>query len=174
VEASAANLEALLRRHLEELRFTFGDEPLDDLSGFLICEDGNRALIAASDLDACTRISLYLHCLGHLALGHLDGEHLSVTYEFRDRWRLAPPEQVREAAADVWALRLLVAAQSPAAAMCAPRVLRQQLGALRLPPGFLRACLQRLRSALDANPSLLAAVQRQIAMSATVRGESIS
>jgi hypothetical protein len=163
VAASAASLEALLRRHLEELRFTFGDEPLDDLGGFLICEDGNRALITASDLDAPARILLYLHCLGHLALGHVDGDRLSVTYEFRDRWRLAPAEQVREAAADEWALRLLAAAQAPeSAASSRPGAIRQQLGALRLPPGFLRACLQRLHTALRADPRLGPTLEQQI------------
>jgi hypothetical protein len=146
---------------LEELRFTFGDEPLDDLQGFLICENGNRALITAADLDPHARIVLYLHCLGHLALGHVDGEHLSVTYEFRDRWRLPPHEQAREAAADAWALGLLAAAQTPTDSKNESiRAIRRQIGALRLPPGYLRACLQRLRAALAAAPALVPTLQR--------------
>ena len=132
--------ERFLRRHLEELRFTCGDEPLDDLQGFLICENGDRALITAAELDPHARIILYLHCLGHLALGHVDGEHLTVTYEFRDRWRLPPYEQAREAAADGWALALLAAAQAPADSKAGSlRAIRRQIGALRLPPGYLRA-----------------------------------
>jgi hypothetical protein len=153
-DSGAVHLERLLRRHLEELRFTFGDEPLADLEGFLICEDGNRALITAGDLDPYARIFLYLHCLGHLALGHVDGARLSVTYEFRDRWRLPPHEQAREAAADAWALQLLSALSSPTTANCSPQAIRQQLGALHLPPGFLRACLQRLRAALAVDPAV--------------------
>jgi len=153
-DASAVHLERLLRRHLEELRFTFGDEPLDDLQGFLICEDGNRALIAAADLGPDARSFLYLHCLGHLALGHVDGTRLSVTYEFRDRWRLPPAEQAREAAADAWAHQLLAYALAPQHGPApGPRAIRHQLGALRLPPGYLRACLQRLRAALTADPA---------------------
>jgi hypothetical protein len=159
LDASAVHLERLLRRHLEELRFTFGDEPLDDLRGFLICENGNRALITAADLDPHARISLYLHCLGHLALGHVDGDHLSVSYEFRDRWRLPPGEQVREAAADAWARQLIAGAQRPDGSKASPNAIRHQLGALRLPPGFLRACLQRLHAALTADPALSSALR---------------
>jgi hypothetical protein len=162
-DPGAVHLEHLLRRHLEELRFTFGDEPLDDLQGFLICENGNRALITAADLDPYARIFLYLHCLGHLALGHVDGEHLSVSYEFRDRWRLPPHEQAREAAADAWALTLLAAAQSPNSSS-SPRAIRHQVGALRIPRGFLRACLQRLREAVTADSRLAPALQGHAAL----------
>jgi hypothetical protein len=155
----------LLRRHLEELRFTFGDEPLDDLQGFLICEDGNRALITARDLNPTARSFLYLHCLGHLALGHVDGERLSVSYEFRDRWRLPPHEQAREAAADDWTFQLLACACAPTAlASPAFRAIRRQLGALHLTPGFVRACLHRLRIALTADPTLVPTLQRHAAI----------
>src|SRR2546430_789886 len=103
----AEQAERLLRRHLEELRFSFGEEPLVDLAGFLISENGCHAILVAADLDARARIFLYLHCLGHLALGHVPARQLAVTYEFRDRWRHPPHQQARETAADQWALRLL-------------------------------------------------------------------
>ena len=38
-------LEALVKRHLEELHFSFDTEPLDDLAGFLI---GDRLVLTAT------------------------------------------------------------------------------------------------------------------------------
>ena len=145
----AEALARLVERHLEELHFSFDREPLVDVAGFLIAEGPYRAIVAASDLDAPTRLRLSLHCLGHLALGHVDAHQLSLTYEFRDRWRLAPAQQAREAAADAWADALLAALTAPAPVP--PRyqpALRQALRRLGIPRGYARACLARLRAAL--------------------------
>ena len=158
-------VEALLKRHLEELHFSFGDEPLVDLEGFLICEDGCRAIIAAEDLDPCRRIFLYLHCLGHLALGHIDERRLSLTYELRDRWRLPPHLQARETAADAWALRLLDQPRESAGRRANPfrQPVLQELRNLRMPPGFSHACLERHRADLAASPSLVQQLRQQAA-----------
>ena len=70
------------------------------------------------------------------------GYHFAATYEFRDRWRLAPAQQAREAAADAWADALLAALTAPAPAP--PRyqpALRQALRRLGVPRGYARACL---------------------------------
>ena len=159
------SVEGLLRHHLEELRFSFGEEPLADLEGFLICEDGCRAIITAADLTPTARIFLYMHCLGHIALGHVDDRRLSVTHEFRDRWRLPPDQQVRETAADDWALSLL--APPPLPIQGAPHPFRhgtlQELHNLRLPAGYLGACHARLRAALAAQPALVAELRRHAA-----------
>ena len=145
----AEALARLVERHLEELHFSFDREPLVDVAGFLIVEGPYRAIVAASDLDAPARLRLFLHCLGHLALGHVDAQQLSLTYELRDRWRLAPAQQAREAAADAWADALLAALTTPAPVL--PRyqpALRQALRRLGVPRGYARACLARLRAAL--------------------------
>jgi hypothetical protein len=145
----AEALARLVERHLEELHFSFDREPLVDVAGFLIVEGPYRAIVSASDLDAAARLRLALHCLGHLALGHVDASQLSLTYEFRDRWRLPPAQQAREAAADAWADALLAALTAPAP--MPPRyqpALRQALRRLGVPRGYARACLARLRTAL--------------------------
>jgi len=141
----------LVERHLEELRFSFAREPLVDLAGFWIREGPCRAIVVVADLDPLARVRFYLHCLGHLALGHGDDRPLTLTYEYRDRWRLSPAQQAREAAADAWALALLAA---PAAHSSAPRfqpTIRRSLRNLGLPRGYARACLARLRAALDSS-----------------------
>jgi hypothetical protein len=139
-----------LRYHLEELHFSFGEDPLVDVAGLLISEDGCHAIIAATDLDAAARIPLYLHCLGHLALGHLEQPHLTLFYEFRDRWRLPPQLQAREAAADQWARALLTSTIAPLEpSRHRSRARLAELRNLRLPHGFLRACHARLSTALQ-------------------------
>src|SRR5262249_47324280 len=156
--------ERLLRRHLEELRFSFGQEPLVDLAGFLIAENGCHAIVVAADLDAPARIFLYLHCLGHLALGHVPEPKLSVAYEFRDRWRLPPDQQARETAADQWALRLPQQLLDPTsqASSLSQRGVLQEVHRLRLRRGFLRACRERLRAAAAADPALVRELRRQV------------
>src|SRR5262245_9464612 len=160
----AEEAERLLRRHLEELRFSFGEEPLVDLAGFLIAENGCHAIVVAADLDAPARIFLYLHCLGHLALGHVPEPTLAVTYEFRDRWRLPPDQQARETAADQWALRLLQRLLDPTPQASSPfqRGVLQEVHRLPLPRGFLRACRGRLRAAAAADPALVRELRRQV------------
>jgi hypothetical protein len=163
---SIEDLERLLRHHLEELHFSFGDEPLVDLAGLLICEGDCRAIITAADLDPAARLFCYLHCLGHLALGHVDPRRLTLTYEFRDRWRLPPHLQARETAADQWALGLLDAAHGASSELTTPSryPLRPALRNLRIPCGFLRACLTRLRAGLQAtSPETVRCLRQQAA-----------
>jgi hypothetical protein len=166
------DFERLLRRHLEELHFSFGDEPLVDVAGLLICEHDCRAIITAADLDPAARVFFYLHCLGHLALGHLDQQRLTLTYEFRDRWRLPPHRQAREAAADQWALQLLDAAHAASSeqSFAFRYPLRPALRNLRIPRGFLRACLTRLRAGLQATPPEIVHRLKQHAATAETGG----
>jgi hypothetical protein len=167
-DTAAAQVERLLRRHLEELRFSFGEEPLTDLEGFCIAEDGCRAIIVAADLAPIARIFLYLHYLGHLALGHVRDERLSVTHEFRDRWRLPPHQKLRESASDAWALDLLNAhtPRSTSSALHPSPFANGILGELRnlrLAAGYLRACHLRLQATLAMHPHLVPALQQHAA-----------
>lgn len=103
----AAWVERWLRHYLAEWAIDLAEEPLHDLAGAIVVERGHHALIVAADLAPAARVVLYLHALGHLALGHLPADRLAVHHEFRDRGRLPPAQRAREAAADAWARRWL-------------------------------------------------------------------
>ena len=96
----------------------------------------------------------------------LGKSRLSLTYEFRDRWRLPPHLQAREAAADEWAIQFVEQRLAPASGGTSPfrPPTLQALRNLRIPRGFLRACLERLRAAVAAaSPDLVQQLQRQAA-----------
>src|SRR5579875_947964 len=89
-------------RLLEEQNFSFTLRPLEDLKGFLICENGCRRVVVADDLSARQRIALYFHMIGHIASNHVDREKLSVIYEVRNRRVLPASLHLQEYQADIW------------------------------------------------------------------------
>jgi hypothetical protein len=92
---------------LRPLRFTIAQEPLDSLQAFLIAENGHRRVVVNAHLPPWARVYYCLHCVGHVAMGHVGDDDLSIRFEVPDRTKLPADRAVEEAEADRW-VRVLV------------------------------------------------------------------
>lgn len=131
-------VELCIQRAMQEYNFSFAIRPLDDLEGFLICENGYRIVVAA-DLTLTERIFLYLHMLAHINYNHVAKDGLDIRYEMRQRRTLSPARNYQEFIADLWAedlLRELDSGQHPRTSRFLPTIIEALNG------GISRSILQ--------------------------------
>ncbi len=100
--------EQLLRLHLGELNFSFAEENLKTLKGFMVFDKEYRQIVSASDLETEERIKLYLTMVSHVVLGHLGyGEPGQVRYQYRNPEGLPNDDRLEEQSAEKWMKTLL-------------------------------------------------------------------
>jgi hypothetical protein len=97
---SFSDAEILIKAHFSEMNFNIAEEDLPNLNGFMVCNEDYRYIVIDKYLDPSSKISLYLHLLSHIILGHVSEMDPTIIYEYRDRYNLSSFLNKRELAAD--------------------------------------------------------------------------
>lgn len=146
--------EQVIKHHLSELNIQITTMHLDSIVGYMVSEKGYRSIVVSDELDTATKVFLYLHIVGHIALGHVDESSLCVTYEVHARGRLPSADRVKEYQADRWALRLVESALNRDDRESSLKLFLSSVRNLVVPKGALRRMLHLFSAMLYENASL--------------------